>query len=205
MSIQAVGAVGTEVKTASYAADYSAKTSTAAKETSSVAENGVVYEASEKTDTKATYSINKMSQADRNALVSQLKADAEARQSQMISLVQQIMSQQTNAYGQANDIWEFLASGKFTVDPATKAQAQADIAEDGYYGVEQTSSRIFDFACALAGDDVDKMKEMQAAFEKGFAQAEKTWGGKLPDISYETQDAVNKKFEEYYAALGVDA
>jgi len=60
----------------------------------------------------------------------------------------------------------------------------------------------FDFASALAGDDEEAMKKMQAAFEKGFAQAEKTWGGKLPDISYQTKDAVSKKFEDYYKSKG---
>lgn len=169
------------------------------------AEEGAVYEGSAKTEQKATYSVNKMSAADRKALVAQLKADADARQSQLVNLVHQMMSQQTNAYGQANNIWQFLAGGKFKVDPATRLQAQADIAEDGYYGVKQTASRIFDFACALAGDDVEKMKEMQAAFEKGFKKAEKTWGGKLPGISYQTQDAVNQKFKDYYAAMGVEA
>ncbi|MBQ9134684.1 MAG: hypothetical protein IJX66_01165 [Lachnospiraceae bacterium] len=203
MSVNAVnsGAVAT-----AYTCDYNAPKINEDVKTSEIAEEtGAVYEASEGTEKKATYSVNKMSAEERAALVDQLKADAEARQNQLISLVQQMMNQQTNAYGQANNIWEFLASGNYTVDPATQAQAQADIAEDGYYGVKQTSERIFDFACALAGDDVDKMKEMQAAFEEGFKQAEETWGGKLPDISYETQEAVNKKFEEYYAAMGVEA
>ncbi len=204
MSVNAVNAVSA---TQTYATDYAAvKTADAAKTTENVTnETGVVYEASEAKESKATYSVNKMSAEERTALVNQLKADSEARQNQLISLVHQMMGQQTNAYGQANNIWQFLASGNYTVDPATQAQAQADIAEDGYYGVKQTSDRIFDFACALAGDDVDKMKEMQEAFEKGFKQAEKTWGGKLPDISYETQEAVNKKFEEYYASMGVEA
>ncbi len=201
-----VNAVNSGTVATAYTCDYNAQKTTENVNTSEIAEEtGAVYEASEGTEKKATYSVNKMSAEERAALVDQLKADAEARQNQLITLVQQMMNQQTNAYGQANNIWEFLASGNYTVDPATQAQAQADIAEDGYYGVKQTSERIFDFACALAGDDVDKMKEMQAAFEKGFKQAEETWGGKLPDISYETQDAVNKKFEEYYAAMGVEA
>ena len=161
-------------------------------------DKGAVYEASAGKEEKATYTINKMSAQERADLVSQLKADAEARQSQFVSMVQKMMSEQTNAYGQANDIWSFLASGKFTVDPATKLQAQQDIAEDGYYGVSQTAERIFDFASALAGDDEEQMKKMQEAFEKGFAMAEKTWGGKLPDISYQTKEAVSKKFEDYY-------
>lgn len=200
-----VNAVNAASSVQSYSTEYDAKAKTAQDAVvAEQAENGVVYETSESSEKKATYSVNKMSAEDRKALVNQLKADAEARQNQFMNMVYQMMNQQTNAYGKANNIWEFLASGDYTVDAATKAQAQADIAEDGYYGVEQTSSRIFDFACALAGDDVDKMKEMQEAFEKGFKQAEKTWGGKLPDISYETQEAVNKKFEDYYAAMGIE-
>lgn len=171
--------------------------------TAKAAETGVVYEASKTEEKKATYSVNKMSAEDRKALVSQLKADAEARQSQFVSMVHQMMSGQTNAYGQANNIWKFLAGGKYNVDPATRAQAQADIGENGYYGVSQTAARLFDFASALAGDDLDKMKEMQEAFAKGFAKAEKTWGGALPDISYRTKEAVNKKFEDYYASMAV--
>ena len=200
-----VNAVNAASSVQSYSTEYDAKAKSAQDAAvAEQAENGVVYETSENSEKKATYSVNKMSVEDRKALVNQLKADAEARQNQFMNMVYQMMNQQTNAYGKANNIWEFLASGDYTVDAATKAQAQADIAEDGYYGVEQTSSRIFDFACALAGDDVDKMKEMQEAFEKGFKQAEKTWGGKLPDISYETQEAVNKKFEDYYAAMGIE-
>ncbi len=105
-----------------------------------------------------------------------------------------------STYGKAtgNDIWKTLASGNFTVDPTTKAQAQKDISEDGYWGVKQTSQRLFDFASALAGDDVEKMKEMQAAMEKGFKMATKAWGKELPGICSETMSAANKLFEDYY-------
>lgn len=198
MSVSAVNA-STAVQT-SYNNDYTATSKAAETTESGKTEAGAVYEASNGEEKKATYSVNKMSKEERSALVSKLQADAESRQSQLVSMVQKMMSQQANAYGQANDIWKFLASGKAQVDPATRAQAQADIAEDGYYGVKQTASRLFDFASALAGDDVNKMKEMQAAIEKGFKKAEGTWGGKLPGISYDTLDAVNKMFDDYYAA-----
>lgn len=129
-------------------------------------------------------------------LIAKLKSDADARTSQMKSLVEQLISKQGKTYGQANDIWKFLAGGNFTVDAATKAQAQADIAEDGYWGVEQTSNRIIDFATALTGGDPDKIEEMRAAFEKGFQKATKTWGGSLPDISQRTYAAVMEKFDK---------
>ena len=199
-----VSAVNSNTAVQTYSNDYAAS-KPAEKTESGKTEAGAVYEASKGEEKKATYSVNKMSKEERSALVSKLQADAENRQSQLVSMVQKMMSQQANAYGQANDIWKFLASGKAKVDPATRAQAQADIAEDGYYGVKQTASRLFDFASALAGDDVEKMKEMQAAIEKGFKKAEKTWGGKLPGISYDTKGAVNKMFDDYYSAMGVEA
>ena len=88
-------------------------------------------------------------------------------------------------------------------DRQTKAQAQADIAEDGYWGVNQTSDRIIQFATALTGGDPDKIESMREAFKKGYAQAEKTWGGSLPEISQKTYDAVMEKFDKLAADAGL--
>ena len=164
------------------------------KETTNTVESGVVYEPTSATeDTASTKKVYKQD----TALVNKLKADAEARTAQLRSLVEKIMLGQGNAIGTADDIWSFLRTGNFTVDAATKAQAQADIAEDGYWGVNQTSDRIIDFAKALCGGDPDKIEEMRAAFEKGFKQAEETWGGELPDISKRTYEAVMEKFDAW--------
>ena len=168
------------------------------KSASKAATEGVVYEPSKRaqelaeqaTDNKKTVKLEK-----NQALKAQLQVDSEARMAQLQSIVLRTINKQTETYGQANGIWSILSKGDFTVDAATKAQAQADIAEDGYWGVEATSSRIVDFAVALCGDDKDKLEEMKEAFEKGFKQAEKTWGGKLPDICQRTYDKVFEKFD----------
>lgn len=194
---------GVTLNQASAAYSYASTTATekenttaeTASSTQKAEETGAVYEPSKqtKTDTaKKTY------KPDMN-LVNKLKADADARTSQLRSLVEQLMGQQANTYGKANNIWQFLKSGNYTVDAATKAQAQADIAEDGYWGVNQTSDRIISFATALTGGDPDKIEEMRAAFQKGYKKAEKTWGGSLPDISQRTYDAVMKKFDDLAA------
>ena len=166
------------------------------KETTNTVESGVVYEPTSSTEDTAT--TKKVYKQD-TALVNKLKAETEARTAQLRSLVEKIMLGQGNAIGTADDIWSFLRTGNFTVDPATKAQAQADIAEDGYWGVNQTSDRIIDFAKALCGGDPDKIEEMREAFEKGFKQAEETWGGELPDISKRTYEAVMEKFDAWAA------
>lgn len=187
---------------------YSAYTATASKSTAAATETttttqtteaGAVYEPSNETasTTKKTYKTD-------SATIAKLKADADARTAQLRSLVEKMMTKQSQTYGNANDIWQFLASGNYTVDAATKAQAQADIAEDGYWGVSQTSSRILDFATALTGGDPDKIEEMRAAFKKGYEQAEKTWGGQLPEISQKTYDAVMEGFDKLAQEAGIE-
>lgn len=147
-------------------------------------------------DTAAVYDKTKLSEEDRKAITAQLKADQEKRQAQLTELVQNMISKQTNTFGEATDIWKFLAKGDFTVDAETKKKAQEDISEDGYWGVNQTSDRIVSFATALAGDDEEALEEMKEAFIKGYKQAEKQWGGELPEISQKTYDAVMEKFDK---------
>lgn len=163
--------------------------------------NGVVYEPSKDKAQKAPAKTYKPD----TALVNKLKAETEARNSQLQSLVRQMISKQGDSYGKATDIWQFLSGGKYKVDAATKAQAQAEIAEDGYWGVNQTSDRIIDFATALTGGNPDKIEEMRSAFKKGFDAAAKKWGGNLPDISQRTYDAVMKKFDDLKAGTGEPA
>ena len=163
-------------------------------------ENGVVYEPS-----KDTVNTPVRKYVQNTELVNKMKADAEAHTNQLKNIVEQMMSKQTQTFGIANndDMWKFLASGKFEVDEATRLQAQQDISEDGYWGVKQTSSRILDFATALTGGDPSKIEEMREAFKKGYKQAEKTWGGELPDISKQTYDAVMTGFDKMAEEAGL--
>ena len=161
-------------------------------------ETGVVYEASKdaKSSASKTYTQN-------TELVNRMKADAAAHAQQLQNIVTQLMSKQGQTYNTANGIWSFLSGGDFKVDAATKAQAQKDISEDGYWGVNQTSDRIIDFAKALTGGDPSKIEEMRDAFKKGYKMAEDTWGGKLPDISKQTYDAVMEKFDQMAEEAGL--
>lgn len=154
-------------------------------------DTGVVYEKSSET------SSDTVTKKTDYALIEKLKADAEQRTAQLRSLVEKMMTKQGATIGTADSMWSFLAKGEFEVDAETKAQAQADIAEDGYWGVEQTSDRILDFAKALSGNDPEKADLLLDAFKQGFEEATKTWGDELPEISQRTYDAVLEKFEQW--------
>lgn len=178
------------------------KTSTTSNTSSKASSEAVVYEKGTTTENKATYSINKKSASDRAAIVEQMKNDMLNRQSQLSSLVQKMFSKQSGTSKLAD---LFSSDNLKNVSAADIAQAKEDVSEDGYWGVKQTSQRLFDFASALAGDDVEKMQKMQAAIEKGFKQATKAWGQELPGICKDTFDATNKLFDDYYASKNVSS
>ena len=122
-------------------------------------------------DAKTT---TKMSDSERASLVQSLKDDLNNQMSRFTNMMVQNFQKQGINFSMANgdDFWKMMASGNYTVDEKTKAQAQEAISEDGFWGVKQTSQRIFDFAKSLAGDDVELMEKYQKAVEKGFSQAE---------------------------------
>ena len=157
---------------------------------------GVVYEKSSKTvENAGTY--KKTSGKTNTALIEKMKADTANRTNQLRSMVEQMMTKQGKKIGQADDIWSILASGKYNVSPEVRAQAQKDIADDGYWGVEQTSDRLVSMAKALSGGDSSKADAMISAIEKGFDDDNKAWGDKLPDICQKTIDVAKQKLQNW--------
>ncbi len=210
----AVGNIGSNSYTDNLISQIKGSTSTDAKTSDAKAtddtkDTGVIYEpSSEATDTTSTKSSKVNAET-----IEKLKADADAKLSQLKSIVEQLISKQSKASETAS-IWEQfkegIMNGTIEVDEATAKQAQEDVSEDGYWGVKQTSERILDFAKALAGDDPAKAEQMREAITKGYESAADLWGGELPAISQQTYDAVMKGIDEWKkqdaaAATGIEA
>lgn len=83
----------------------------------------------------------------------------------------------------------------------TPEEAQELVAADGYFGVEQTSDRIVEFAIAMAGGDPGRLDAILQGVEQGFQEAEKAFGGTLPEISYQTYDAIREKLDHWRESL----
>lgn len=138
--------------------------------------------------------------------IEKLKADAEKRTESLRGLVEKLLLKQGGtvklAEGQlpTENLADFYRG--LEVDEETRLQAQKDIAEDGYWGVEQTSDRIVDFAKALAGEDPETAKKMVDAIKEGFKQAEKAWGEDLPGLSQDTMKATLDKMDKWIESLG---
>ena len=147
---------------------------------------GVVYETSSKTDDKS----NKIK--DYSSVVATMKKELSTKNEQLQNLVTKLLGKQAGKYTKLADLFKDIQA-----DPATIEQAQKDIADDGYWGVEQTSDRLVSMAQALSGGDTSKADTLIAAIKKGFDEATEAWGDKLPDICRKTIDAAVKKMEAW--------
>jgi hypothetical protein len=86
---------------------------------------------------------------------------------------------------------------EINIGEITPEEANELIADDGYFGVEQTSDRIVDFAISIAGGDPARIDAIKAGVEQGFNEAFKAFGDWLPDISYDTYDTVMEKLDAW--------
>ncbi|MDY0292279.1 MAG: hypothetical protein RBR02_08095 [Desulfuromonadaceae bacterium] len=93
-----------------------------------------------------------------------------------------------------------MGENRVDIESLSVEEAQQLIAADGYFGVEQTSERIFQAAVGIAGGDPARLGAIMQGVMEGFAEAEQAFGGTLPEISYQTRDAVIEKLNDWAEA-----
>ena len=172
-----------------------AETSAAADEKSKTkTDEAAVFEKSKDDKKSSTNQIY-----NRDAVVKRLKADEQNRISSMQGLVEKLLNKQKGTFDLANgtNLAETFRKAAGLASPEDIAKAKADIAEDGYWGVGQTSDRLVSMAIALSGGDTDKAEEMKEAIQKGFKKATKAWGEDLPQICKDTLDTTMKKMDDW--------
>ena len=90
----------------------------------------------------------------------------------------------------------------------TPEEATDLVAEDGYFGVDKTAQRLADFVIKGSGDDLQRLQAGRKGIVKGFNEAEEIWGGKMPEISYQTLnkalDMIDTQIQELGGGTVVD-
>ena len=162
------------------------------------AEKPSVYEESLAAEyTKSEETIEKKAPKRDSATIEKLLAEAEQRTAQLRAVVEKMLLKQGQKFTSLADTFDMIKEGTLEVDDETAAEAAKEVADDGYWGVEQTSERLFSFAKALAGNDPAHADTMLDALQKGFDEATKAWGGELPDLCKRTLEATQKKINNW--------
>lgn len=139
-----------------------------------------------------------------NLTLEKLKAEAELRTAQLRSLVEKMMLKQGQQFTTLSDAFDMIEEGTITVDDEIAEEAAKEVSEDGYWGVNQTSDRLFSFAKALAGNNPANADKMLEALQKGYDEATKSWGKELPELCKKTLEATQKKLTEWRDSLNTE-
>lgn len=178
--------------------------SAAASDSKKIASTGeaVVYEKSDKT-TSSTKAYTRDT-----VTLNEINKQVETKLASLRTAVENLVSMQSVKAGEAQGLSydqimekydgklkEFYQS--LEVDDSTRLKAQQEISEDGFWGVKQTSERAIEFAKALSGGDPSKIALLRKSIEDGYKSAEKSWGGELPEICKQTQEATLKGLDDW--------
>ena len=173
-----------------------------AKQTDAAMGEAAIYEkSSTKSESVKTYTRDA-------ATLSEISQQVELKFASLKATVENLFSTQSLKFGESKGLSYDRILEKYDgklkefyqnleVDESTRLTAQQEIAEDGFWGVKQTSERAIAFAKALAGGDPSKVELLKKAVEDGYAAAEKAWGGELPEISKLTQEATLKGLDAW--------
>lgn len=142
--------------------------------------------------------------------VDALKEDLAAQEQTMLNVMIQALTESNDklqgwldeGVGILNFDGVQIDAARFALpEVATNAEDAAKaIAPGGAWSVDAVSTRIFDLASAIAGNDPEKLSQMRAAVEEGFKQAGLTWKdatgqSKLPEISNQTYTEIMSRFD----------
>jgi len=82
-------------------------------------------------------------------------------------------------------------------------EAKVLVADDGIFGVKQTSERIANFVINGANGDEKLLRAGREGMMQGFSEAQKVWGDeKLPDIAQKTMQAATEMIDKVMNDLG---
>ena len=144
---------------------------------------------------KLTYSKSEIESKTKNVSeneeVNRLIEENERKQEEFKKLIQSLIAEQGESYNVV------LFDRKLNVSPEVVEKAKESISDGGEYSVDSVAANIINMAKALSGGDSSKINELKEGFLKGFKEAEKAWGGELPDICKKTYDEVLRRFDEW--------
>lgn len=101
--------------------------------------------------------------------------------------------------------WKQLAEKLMEGAPefvATPEEAALVVSDEGFYGVPKTADRLAQFVIQGAGNNETLLRAGREGILKGFEEAEKAWGEKLPDIAYKTLERALKIVDDHLTGLG---
>lgn len=147
----------------------------------------------------------KISKEEALEIRAQITENANAYALKSVNIQGSLVSKEVDFAEVYKDFQSFLSDVGYEGKPIAELsqdEAAALVAEDGIFGITQTSERIANFVINGAGGDEDRLRAGREGMLQGFKEAEAMWGGELPEISQQTMQAATEMVDKAMHDLG---
>ena len=147
----------------------------------------------------------KISKDDAKEIRAQISQTANEMMFKSTSIQTSVLSSADQFKVNYEDFQSFLSDIGYEGKPIAELsqdEAAALVSEDGIFGIKQTSERIANFVINGSGGDEDRMRAGREGMIQGFKDAEKMWGGELPEISQKTMQKAIEMVDKAMHDLG---
>lgn len=156
-------------------------------------------------NTVKTNFSEKISKEEASEIKAQIVQNANDYALKSTNIQGKLVSQEVDFGEVYQDFQSFLSDIGYEGKPIAELsqdEATALVAEDGIFGITQTSERIANFVINGAGGDEDRLRAGREGMLQGFKEAEAMWGGELPEISQKTMQAATEMVDKAMSDLG---
>ncbi|MEA2072327.1 MAG: hypothetical protein U9O86_01985 [Campylobacterota bacterium] len=156
-------------------------------------------------NTIKTNFTEKLSKEEATELRAQIVENANAYALKSANIQGNLVTKEIDIAEAHKDMKSFLSDIGYEGKPIAELsqdEAAALVAEDGVFGITQTSERIANFVINGAGGDEDRLRAGREGMLQGFKMAEEMWGGELPEISQKTMQAATEMVDKAMYDLG---
>jgi len=156
-------------------------------------------------NTIKTNFTEKLSKDEATEIRAQITQNANALALKSANVQGSLVSQNVDLEEAYADFQIFLSDIGYEGKPIaelSQEEAGALVAEDGFFGISQTSERIANFVIAGSSGDEDMLRAGREGMLQGFKDAASMWGGELPDISQKTMQAAVEMVDKEMNRLG---
>jgi hypothetical protein len=167
--------------------------------------NANIAAATANTNTIKTNFTEKISKEEAQDIKAQIVENANAYALKSANVQGQLVSQEVDFAQEYQDFQSFLSEIGYEGKPIAELsqdEAAALVADDGIFGIAQTSERIANFVINGANGDEDRLRAGREGMLQGFKEAEAMWGGELPEISQKTMQAAVEMVDKVMSDLG---
>ena len=170
-----------------------------------ISSTGINMGATQNTNVVKNLYTEKLTKDEAKELRAQVEQNANAFTFKSTSMQANMFSLQDDFTKAYEEFQSFLSDVGYEGKPIAELsqdEAAALVSEDGMFGIQQTSERIANFVISGSGGNEDMLRAGREGMLQGFKEAEKMWGGELPEISQKTMQAATEMVDKAMHDLG---